>query len=320
MVEVAPFVVNDDGRPRGFYAEIWDEVAQSMQVDYDVLWVDTFTELLPALAADDAQIAIAPLAPTSEREAQFDFSSAVVTSGPQFGVSDRLDSRPSLLRSIFDARVLLLVAIALAGLLLAAHVMWLVERGRHGDDGDFHNSYLQGIWDGLWWSTVTATTVGYGDKAPKSVAGRAVALFVMLSSLVLVGAFVSQVTSIMAEDLARPTIESVEDVEQEIGVVAGSSFASFLEDRGLRTVTFDTQADVFAAAASGEVDIVVANPFALRTDSARFDITPVGGVLYEEYETFGLQQGSLWREPVNAALADLHASGQIAEIIKDGLN
>ena len=320
MTEMEPFVINDDGQPEGFYAEIWHEVASSLGVDYQVLWVDSFGELLPAIADGRAQVAVAPLAPTAEREALYDFTSAVISSGPQIGVTDRLDSRPSLFRSVFDPRVLSLFALAVVGLLILAHAIWWFERDRHEDDGDFHPSYIRGIWDGFWWSTVTATTVGYGDKAPKSVGGRLIALIAMLSSLVLVGAFVSQVTSIMAEDVGGPAVETLEDVDGPIGVVGGSSFASYVESQGAQILAFDTQAQVFDAAADGQIDVVVTNPFALVALDAGFGLTAVGDVLYEEFETFGLAQGSPLREPINQALADLQSSGEIAEIIKDGLN
>jgi hypothetical protein len=36
------------------------------------------------------------------------------------------------------------------------------------------------IWDGLWWSAQTVTTVGYGDRLPTSSGGRLLAVLVMM--------------------------------------------------------------------------------------------------------------------------------------------
>ena len=45
------------------------------------------------------------------------------------------------------------------------------------------------------------------------------------------------------------------------------------------------------------------------------DVTGDGTVLYDEFETFGLQQGSDLREPLNQAIADLQASGEVDAIV-----
>src|SRR5215472_8986007 len=41
---------------------------------------------------------------------------------------------------------------------------------------------------GLYWSVVTATTVGYGDVTPHNTAGRIVAAGVMLTTIPIIGA------------------------------------------------------------------------------------------------------------------------------------
>ena len=41
--------------------------------------------------------------------------------------------------------------------------------------------------DGLWWSFVTATTVGYGDISPSTIPGRIIATVLMLVGIGLIG-------------------------------------------------------------------------------------------------------------------------------------
>ncbi|MGH1488591.1 MAG: transporter substrate-binding domain-containing protein [Acidimicrobiales bacterium] len=316
MTEIEPFVENDGGRADGFYAEIWDVVADEMGVDYDVIWVESFPELLVAIDEGRAEVAVAPLAPTAEREAAFDFTSAVISSGPQLGYHSRTLKQGSLWGALASGAVRQILLFAILGLAILAHLIWLVERNRTDEEGsDFDSGYLRGIWDGFWWATVTVTTVGYGDKAPRSTGGRVIALLAMLLSLFLVGAFVSQVTEILQETRSEAPIATLEDVgDNKVGVVAGSTFAAYVEAEGITTIAYPTQSEVFEAIERGDIDIMVANPFALSTVGARYDVTPAGSVLYEEFETFGVAQGSLWREPINQVLANLQASGEVEEI------
>jgi voltage-gated potassium channel len=58
---------------------------------------------------------------------------------------------------------------------------------------------------GLWWALQTVTTVGYGDVAPKNVAGRLVGAVVMLEGI----AFVAIITAVITSSfVARATRES----------------------------------------------------------------------------------------------------------------
>lgn len=279
-----------------------------------MVWVDSFPALIEELEAGRADVAVAPLAPTAERETRIDFTSAVIASGPSLGYHERIEGTSSILAAIFTREVLSILLVAMTGLLLLGHFIWLAER--KADDDHFAPGYVQGVGDGVWWAAVTVTTVGYGDKSPSTRAGRVVALFAMLLSLFLVSAFVSQITTILQGSRVVAPFDDLESLgNRPVGVVDGSSFAAFLEGEGANVVPYQTQNDVFVAAAEGEIDAVVSNPFALADDGPRYGITQTGDILYDEFETFGVAQGSPWREPINQALAALQADGEVGEIV-----
>ena len=55
--------------------------------------------------------------------------------------------------------------------------------------------YLDLFSNGIWWSFVTATTVGYGDTYPVTTPGKFLAVFLMLTGIGFVGTLTSTITS-----------------------------------------------------------------------------------------------------------------------------
>lgn len=52
------------------------------------------------------------------------------------------------------------------------------------------------VFDGIWWSFVTATTVGYGDISPTTPAGRVIAAILMIVGIGLIGSLTSTITAL----------------------------------------------------------------------------------------------------------------------------
>ncbi|PRX30992.1 voltage-gated potassium channel [Orenia metallireducens] len=57
--------------------------------------------------------------------------------------------------------------------------------------------------DALWWSLVTATTVGYGDIAPKTIEGRMIAALIMVVGISLIGMITSTLSTFFLNEERR---------------------------------------------------------------------------------------------------------------------
>lgn len=63
---------------------------------------------------------------------------------------------------------------------------FLLERGANPQFGELQ--------DGLWWALVTLTTVGYGDIAPVTAAGRVVAVMTMILGMLVYSLVIANLT------------------------------------------------------------------------------------------------------------------------------
>jgi voltage-gated potassium channel len=84
------------------------------------------------------------------------------------------------------------------------------------DDKDFPT-----IWDGIWWSVVTITTVGYGDLYPKSVEGRIIAMVVMLVGIGFLSVLTATIASrfIQTDTHSEEVKEALARIEAELAAV-----------------------------------------------------------------------------------------------------
>jgi voltage-gated potassium channel len=65
---------------------------------------------------------------------------------------------------------------------------------------DAKGSNIHDYPDALWWAVVTVTTVGYGDRFPVTAGGRAVAVFLMLLGIGLIGILTATVASVFMKE------------------------------------------------------------------------------------------------------------------------
>ena len=316
-VERAPFVVERGTGYIGYSIELWDEIAKELGVEYRLTVYDTFPEMLDKVKQKEADLAIANITITAEREAQMDFSHPIYLSGLQILVAR---SNPSgigqLVRSIVASGLLWVIGGALLVLLLVAHLIWFFETG---DEREFHDTYQEGIWDAFWWAAVTVTTVGYGDKVPRSKSGRAVALLWMFFSLFLLSVFVAQTSNILADSVFRADIEGPSDLPgYKVATIGGSTADSYLVTAGVTDIIrYDTPQEMFSGLEAGAANAVVFDAPVLayyEAQAERGKVKLVGPIFKREQFGIALQQDSPYREQVNQALLKLAEDGRTETI------
>lgn len=64
---------------------------------------------------------------------------------------------------------------------------------------------IRTLGDGFWWALTTMTTVGYGDTAPVTVAGRYVAAGLMVGGVALLGVVTATIASWLVQRVAEAT-------------------------------------------------------------------------------------------------------------------
>ena len=61
------------------------------------------------------------------------------------------------------------------------------------------NEKIRSLWDTMWWTIVTLTTVGYGDKYPVTVGGKVLGIFMMLLGVASVGIVTGRIASFLVD-------------------------------------------------------------------------------------------------------------------------
>ncbi|CAH3191318.1 unnamed protein product, partial [Porites evermanni] len=84
---------------------------------------------------------------------------------------------------------------------MSGFIVWFLDSKFNPEE--FPPSFLKGVGEGFWWSYISMTTVGYGDRAPNSIIGRIFGIMWTLTGLViisiLIGAIASSLTSVTVE-------------------------------------------------------------------------------------------------------------------------
>lgn len=258
-----PFVMESAENYNGVSVELWEQIASKLNLEYDYVEYTDLGLMLTDIEESKVDLCINPLTVTSERLMRFSYTQPYFISGMAIAVNvDEAGGILAFVKSLFSVRFLEVVLLLFLVIFVFGFLIWLVERRKNPDQ--FGNG-LKGIGHGIWWSAVTMTTVGYGDKAPSSGAGRFISIIWMFTAVIIISSFTASISAALTYNKFKTNIRGINDLHNvKVGTVGNSSTAGYLSESRIRYQGFETLPEAITALEKGRLDAVVYDEPLLR--------------------------------------------------------
>ncbi|XP_022782916.1 uncharacterized protein LOC111323754 [Stylophora pistillata] len=179
-------------------------------VNYSTNTTEDLQQLNQVIAQKTADIALPVQSNVENKYGGHEYVQVMKSPGFVFIVNKQQmqdQSRDLVVRAMKDTWPVVVITLLMtcsAGLLI-----WALDTV--GNPDHFPRAFTHGIMEGIWWSFVSMTTVGYGDRTPKSYLARFFGILWILIGLVLCSFFTATFTSAL-------TSSSIKQRESFLGV------------------------------------------------------------------------------------------------------
>jgi ABC-type amino acid transport substrate-binding protein len=323
LVPAPPFAMKDrDGDWEGIAVNLWRHVAQDLGLRFEFREM-AIRDLVAGLEQGRLLAALTAVA-TADREAVMDFSHPYYSSGLAIAVPVRASSGNWFepLGNVISFRTVKITSVLLGLLLIAAILVWLFEH--HANPEHFNPRPLRGITDGLWWAAVTSTTVGYGDKTPRTRAGRVIGVIWMFAAVVLIALFTAQVTSSLTVTSLTGRVRGPADLAHvKVGAIPDSPAQAVLRAKfGVSAAGYPGFRQGLEALDRGDIDAFVGAEPVLRYEIANnfpASLAVVGESFMRVDYVFAFPLGSEMRKQVNRVILSYIETDEWRDLLRQYL-
>lgn len=317
---VPPFVIEENGEYTGLTVHLWEHIASEMDLEYR--FEETSIRNMIDGAADSTYYASASaLTITADREELVDFTHPYIVTGLGIAVSYKPAGAIQAFKAIFLGEFIWVVSLLIGLLLFWGLLVWVFER--HENREEFGGSTAEGIGSGFWWAAVTMTTVGYGDKSPRTLGGRIVGFIWMFAAIILISFFTASIASSLTVTQLDSRVNGPEDLPNvRVGALQNSATLTFLGAENIRATSFQTIDEGLRAVERETIDAFVHDApilsyYTNRDYKNRVRVLP--NTFNNQYYGIALPLNSSYRNEINRIMLNYIKSNEWNELVDEYL-
>ena len=303
---VPPFVMKDDnGNYSGITISLWEHIAAELDLDYSFR-EESIQGMIDGVSDGNLFASASALTITSEREEVTDFTHPYIITGLGIATSYKPAGLLEAVKALFSKDFLWVVFLLLGLLFIWGFFVWLFERKENSEE--FGGTPSEGIGSGFWWAAVTMTTVGYGDKAPRTFWGRVIGFVWMFTAIIVVSFFTASIASSLTVTQLATRVSGPDDLPfVRVGVLENSATLTFLRGEGIGAETYETIDAGLQAVERDEIDAFVHDApiiqfYAQRDFRNKVRVLP--NTFNDQYYGIVLPPNSEYRDEMNKILLD----------------
>ena len=295
---------NENGIWTGISIDLWRDIANDLKLQYEIKEYD-LKNLLDAVENKTVDFGVAAVTITAKRESLFDFSHAFYHTGLGIAVPVKQTNNPilTIVKQVLSLQFLGYLVTLITTLLFVGFLIWLAERRSNPAQ---YRSGFKGILDGLWWSAVTMTTVGYGDTVPKSSFGRTIALIWMFMAIIIISFFTAGIASSLTVSQLDYGVKNFDDLHNVVvGSLEKSTTTLYLQEKNIQPKTYNSVFDGLQALVDGEIGAMVHDrPILQYYTNADFKgkVTVIKAMFNPQSYGIAMPFGTPYRETINYEL------------------
>ena len=318
----APFVMHGK-KEEGIVIDIWKEIAFGLNINFNLIEYKSVESGIKAIDNKELDILIGPITINSSRAALVNFSQPYYNTelailAPVVETTFWGKVKPFLSTTFIYAVLVLLVILSIVGFLF-----WAIEGRKYPED--YGEGVIKGTASGVWLAVVTMTTVGYGDLAPRTPAGRFLLGSWMILSLILATSFVAGIASTFSQTSTDDkTITGLNHLEDKrVAVPNYKKIIDKVRDVGGSPVPVEDVSDGYQMLMDKKIDALIYDEIPLQyifEDDKKDDFVLSKKRIEPQYYGFLFPIGSDLKRNVDLQIIRLQESQKITHIVEDWIS